>query len=483
MYPALNGGQLKLFSDAQINSIHEATVEILEDIGVKVTSEKARNIFREKGALVDEASQIVKIPAKMLEQAIENAPSKVILYGQDEKNDLHLEGNRTHLGTGGTVLYALDLDTGEKRKTNTKDVRDIARMVDCLENVSFYVINTYPTNVPDEAADVNRFYWALTNTSKHVMGGMYTMEGLRNSIKVAEEIAGGPEKLRERPFASFITLMVSPLVMDALYTDFLIEVASKGLPLAIPSEPLSGATSPVTLAGTIAINNAESLAGIVLAQLVNPGTPVLFGSTSSIMDMQQGMYVAGCVESAMVNAGLAQMAQYYKLPMYGTGGMSDSKINDSQAGYESALTAMTVALSGCNYIHDAFGLLEMCQVFSYEKMVIDNEIVGNVYRVMRGIDVNEDTLAVDRIREVGPAGHFLADPHTVGHVRKEFFFPKVSDRRTRIAWQEDGSPDTNQRAHKMVRDILDSYKPNHVAPELKARIREQFPEIEGDEVE
>ncbi len=483
MYPALNGGQLKLFSDAQINSIHEATVEILEDIGVKVTSEKARDIFKEKGAVVDETSQIVKIPVKMLEQAIENAPSKVMLYGQDEKNDLHLEGNRTHLGTGGTVLYALDLDTGEKRKTNTKDVRDIARMVDCLENVSFYVINTYPTNVPDEAADVNRFYWALTNTSKHVMGGMYTMEGLRNSIKVAEEIAGGPEKLRERPFASFITLMVSPLVMDALYTDFLIEVASKGLPLAIPSEPLSGATSPVTLAGTIAINNAESLAGIVLAQLVNPGTPVLYGSTSSIMDMQQGMYVAGCIESAMVNAGLAQMAQYYKLPMYGTGGMSDSKINDAQAGYESALTAMTVALSGCNYIHDAFGLLEMCQVFSYEKMVIDNEIVGNVYRVMRGIDVNENTLAVDRIREVGPAGHFLADPHTVENVRKEFFFPKVSDRRTRIAWQEDGSPDTHKRAHEMVRDILGSYKPNHVAPELKARIREMFPEIEGDEVE
>lgn len=418
----------------------------------------------------------------MLVQAIKDAPSKVILYGQDEKNDLHLEGNRTHLGTGGTVLYALDLETGEKRKTNTTDVRDIARMVDFLENVSFYVINTYPTNVPDEAADVNRFYWALTNTTKHVMGGMYTMEGLKNSIKIAEEIAGGPEKLRERPFVSFITLMVSPLVMDKLYTDFLIEVVSKGLPLAIPSEPLCGATSPVTLAGTIAINNAESLAGIVLAQLINPGTPVLYGSTSSIMDMKQGFYVAGCIESAMVNAGLAQMAQYYQLPMYGTGGMSDSKINDSQAGYESALTAMTVSLAGCNYIHDAVGLLEMCQVFSYEKMVIDNEIIGNVYRVMKGIEVNNDTLAVDVMRDVGPAGHFLAEAHTVKHVRKEFFIPKVSDRRTRIAWQEDGSPDTNQRAHKMVRDILAEHKPSHIDPQLKQKIRKQFPEIVGDEV-
>ena len=480
MFPALKGGQLSLLNQKQIAQVHEATIEILEEVGIKVKSEKAREIFAQGGAAVE--GEIVKISASMLEAAIKSAPSKVILYGQEEKNDLHLEKNRTHLGTGGTVLYALDLDKGKKRKTNTHDVRDIARMVDYLDNVSFYVINTYPTDVPDEAADVNRFYWALTNTTKHVMGGMYTMEGLKNAIKIAETIAGSPQKLRERPFVSFITLMVSPLVMDGLYTDFLIEVAGKGLPLAIPSEPLNGATSPVTLAGTIAINNAESLAGIVLAQLVNPGTPVLFGSTSSIMDMSQGFYVAGCIESAMVNAGLAQMAQYYELPMYGTAGMSDSKTNDSQAGYESALTAMTVALAGCNYIHDAVGLLEMCQVFSYEKMVTDNEIIGNIFRVMQGIEVNEDTLAVARIKEVGPAGHFLADPHTVKYVRKEFFFPRVSDRRTRIAWEEAGCPETKDRAHGMVRDILAVHKPAPVSPGLKVRIREEFPEIKGEEV-
>ncbi|MDW7674631.1 MAG: trimethylamine methyltransferase family protein, partial [Bacillota bacterium] len=413
---------------------------------------------------------------------ISTAPSKVILYGREEKNDLVLEKTRTYLGTGGTVLYALDLETGKKRKTNTHDVRDIARLMDALQNVSFYVINTYPTNVPDEAADINRFYWAVTNTSKHVMGGMYTMKGLQDSIRMAEKIAGGEAELRKRPFVSFITLMVSPLVMDELYTDFLMEVAKKGLPLAIPSEPLAGATSPVTLAGTIAINSAESLAGITLAQLVNPGTPVLFGSTSSIMDMSQGCYVAGAIESAMVNAGLAQMAQYYELPMYGTGGMSDSKINDSQAGYESALTAMTVAMSGCNYIHDAVGLLEMCQVFSYEKMVIDNEILSNVFRVMRGIDVNAESLALHRIKEVGPAGHFLADQHTVEHVRKEFFFPKVSDRRTRIAWEEAGSPDTATRAREMVKGILTSHKPLPIDEQIKVEIRLEYPEISGEDL-
>lgn len=482
MWNTLTGGQLRLLSEKDISSIHQATLEILGEIGIKVKSAKARNIFAANGAIVDQDKEIVKIPKAMLEKAVESAPSKVILYGQEEQYDLVLEKGRTHLGTGGTVLYALDLDTGEKRETNTQDVRDIGRMVDYLDNVAFYVVNTYPKNVPDEDADINRFYWALTNCRKHVMGGMYTMKGLKDAIAIAEQIAGGVDKLRERPFVSFITLMVSPLVMDGTYTDFLIEVVNKGLPLAIPSEPLSGATSPVTLAGTIVLNNAESLAGIILAQLINPGTPVLYGSTSSIMDLKKGYYVAGAIESAMVNAGLAQMAQYYQIPMYGTGGMSDSKTNDVQAGYESALTGMTVALSGCDYIHDAVGLLEMCQVFSYEKMVADSEIIGNIFRVMKGIEVSDKTLAVDRLKEIGPAGNFLADTHTMEHFRNEFFFPEVSDRSTRIAWEDAGSLDTATRTRAMVREILSEHKPGLVNKELRSQLRKEFPGIKGEDL-
>ncbi|MDK2986789.1 MAG: trimethylamine---corrinoid protein Co-methyltransferase [Clostridia bacterium] len=481
MFHALDGGQLKLFSNDELKSIHESVVELLENTGMKVKSEEAFKIFKEKGAIVDEETSIVKIPRAMLEEAIASAPSKVTLYGREEKNNLLLEDARTHLGTGGTVMYCLDMETGQRRKTTTHDVRDFALMTDALENISFFVINCYPADVPDEAADINRFYWAITNTSKHVMGGMYTMEGLRSAIKIAEEIAGGPEKFRERPFVSFITLMVSPLVMDGTYTDFLIEVARQGLPLAVPSEPLAGATSPVTLAGTIALNMAESLAGLTLVQLINPGLPTLIGSTSSIMDMQQGLYVAGAIESAMINAGCAQMAQYYKLPIYATGGMSDSKLNDSQAGYESALTAMTVALSGANYIHDAFGLLEHCTTLSYPKMVTDNEIVGNVYRVMRGVDVNSNTLALDVIKEVGPAGHFLAHPHTVENVRKEFYIPKLSDRQVRQSWEATGSKDSFTRAYEKAKTILEEHKPTPVDATLREKIRKAYPRIKGEE--
>ena len=482
MFKAAEGGQLRLLSDTDIKKIHETSMKILEETGMKIKNVHARKIFAENGAEVDEETHVVKIPREMVMKAVETAPSKVILYGKEEKNDLHLEKTRTHLGTGGTVLYALDLETGEKRPTETKDLRDIARMVDHCNNTSFYVINTYPQDVPDSASDVNRFYWGLTNTNKHVMGGMYTMEGLKGAIDIAEQVAGGADKLRERPIASFIVLMISPLIMDDLYSDFLIEIARKGLPVVVSSEPLAGATSPVTIAGTIAINNAETLAGITLTQLVNPGTPILYGSTSSIMDMREGTYMAGAVESAMINAGISQMTQFYDLPMYGTAGMSDSKIIDAQAGYESAITAMTVAMSGSNYIHDSVGLLEMCQVFSYDKMVIDNEILGNVLRVMEGITVNDDTLALDVIKSVGPGGHYLSEDHTVSHVRKEFFMPKIADRQTRIRWEEGGSKTTEERARKVVDKILKKHVPKPVDPELKARIRSQYPGIKGDEL-
>ena len=240
MYPAQLGGQLRLFNSQEVDAIHEGVVKLLSEVGMQVKSKQAFEIFEKHGAWVDPATEIVKIPRDMLENAIKTAPSKIIIHGREEKHDAVLEKNRVHFGTGGTVMYALDFETGERRVTNTHDLRDLARLVDALDNISFYVIHTYPADVAEEDVDVNRFYWAITNTAKPIMGGMYTMKGLREAIKVSEMVAGGADKLRERPFVSFITLMVSPLVMDWHYTDFLIEVAKKGLPLAVPSNPWPG---------------------------------------------------------------------------------------------------------------------------------------------------------------------------------------------------------------------------------------------------
>ncbi|MDY6825971.1 MAG: trimethylamine methyltransferase family protein [Bacillota bacterium] len=477
MFKHFKGGSFKVFSDADVKAVHEASVYLLEEVGIKMHNEQARQIFADSGAAVDHESRIVKIPRAMIEDAVDSTPSSLVLCGREEKYDILLEGANVHLGTGGTVLNTLDMETGKKRRTEVRDVAGFAKMTDALDNIAFFVINCYPNDVPAEEVDINRFYHALANTSKHVMGGIYTMEGLRAVIKMAEDIAGGAKKLRERPFVSFITLMMSPLLMEVTYTDFLIEVARRSLPIATPSEPLAGANSPVTLAGTIALNNAESLGGLILAQLVNRGNPTLYGSTSSIMDMRTGTYMAGSIESALINAGCAQMAQYYKIPIYGTGGMSDSKVVDAQAGYESANTAMVVALSGCNYIHDAFGLLEFCTTLSYEKMVVDNDSVGMALRAVKGVEVNKETLATDIIAEIGPGGHFLDQPHTVEHVRSEFYFPKLADRQQRTVWEEAGCKNTFTRAHEEARRILAEHQTPGFSEDLEKKLREKYPGI------
>jgi len=468
----LVGGSYKLLSDKDVERIHNASLRTLERTGIEVNTKRGLQIFKEKGAEVDFDKRRVKIPRCMVEDAIDKAPSKVILCGREEKHDLILEDKRVYMGTGGTALNVLDLETGEKRLSTLEDVGEIARLVDALENIHFYLLPVYPNDLPKEKVDVNRFYAALNNTTKHIMGGPYTREGALEVIKIAEEIMGGEKALRESPIISFITCIMSPLKIDNTYGEILIEVAQKGIPVAIPTEPQCGTTTPITLSANLVLYGAETLAGVTLAQLVNPGTPVLCGYVGTIADVRTMGYASGAVEMGLLNAGSAQLAQYWQLPFYATGGMSDSKIPDIQSGYERALNLLPVALAGANYIHDAAGLLEFALTVSYEQYVIDNEIIGMVMRALRGIDVNEDTLALDIIDRVGPGGNFLAEEHTVSHMRSEFFFPRVSDRSQREKWLSEGGKDARERAREIAKHILAEHKPLPIPLKVQKRIRE-----------
>lgn len=457
----------------QRDAIHETSLRLLEEVGLEVNHEGARGIFKKAGARVDEVAGRVYLPRDLVMENVERAPSKVVLCGRDPANDLVLEDGRVYLGTGGTALNVLDLETGEKRPSTMQDVKDTARLVDALENIAFLVLPLYPTEFGRENVDVNRFFGGLSNTTKHVMGGIYTREGALEVIKMAELIAGGADRLRERPFVSMITCVMSPLKMDDTYTELLITVAEQGIPLAVPAEPLCGSTSPVTLAGNVAQMNAETLAGVVLTQLVNPGTPAIYGSVATISDMRTMGYLSGAVEMGLINAAGAQMARYYGLPYYATAGMSDSKVPDVQAGYEKAMTAVLVALAGANYIHDAAGLLEFAMTVSYEQYVIDDEIIGMALRAVRGIEVNEDTLAYEVIKKVGPGGNYLSEPHTVRHMRSEFFYPKVADRRNRARWEAGGATDARERARTIARELLAEHRPEPVPDDVVAEIREK----------
>jgi trimethylamine--corrinoid protein Co-methyltransferase len=473
----LTGGSFKLLSEDDINKIHQTAMRVIEEVGFEVNSELALRLFAGAGAWVDEKKHRVRLPREKVLELIRMAPSEVKLCGKDKKHDILLGGKRVYTGTGGTALYIYEPNAGRRRLATMRDLRRIAKLVDGLENIHLFMLPTYPNNIPVKRVDVNRFFAGLDNTTKHVMGGVYTLNGVKQVIRMAEIVAGSPEALRERPIISMITCTISPMKMDAQYGDMLIVIAKSGLPVVCPAEPLCGATSPITLAGNLVIQTVDSLMGVMLAQIANPGTPAIMGSVASSTDLRDLKYLAGSVEMGMLSAAGAQMAQFYKLPFYATGGMTDAKMLDVQSGYESAVTSLLCALAGANFIHDAAGLMEFAITVCYEKFVIDNEILGMVMRAVEGIAVNDDTLAFNLIKKVGPGGNFIAAKHTRRFMRREHFYTSLSDRNTRKEWEAKRSKSTWQRASRQVREVISSHKYS-LPPQVRQRVLAEIPGIE-----
>jgi len=458
----LDGGSLKLLTDDSVLKIHQTAMQVIEEVGFEVQSEMALELFEGAGARVDWEKHLVRLNKDKVEELIKTAPSEIRLCGQDVANDILLGARRVYAGTGGTALYIYDPVINQKRQANLEDLRCIAKLVDKLDNIHFFLLPTYPNELPLEHVDVNRFFAGLDNTAKHVMGGVYTLDGAEQVIRTAQIVAGSAENLRQRPLISMIACIISPLRIDKTYGDMLVTIARNGIPVACPAEPLCGATAPVTLAGTLVVQTVDTLLGVLLTQIANPGTPVLFGSVATNTDLRNLNYLAGSVEMGLLNAAGAQMAQFYRLPFYATGGMTDSKTLDAQSGYESALTNLLCALSGANFIHDAAGLMEFAMTASYEKYVIDNEILGMVMRAVEGIKVDDDTMAFDLIKQTGPGGNFVAARHTRHFMRSEHYQPSLSDRNSQEEWLSKGGKETWERASEIVKELL--AKPKHSLP-------------------
>jgi len=465
----LVSGSYRPLSEDSIIKIDRTVMRVIEEVGFEVNSEAALNLFEQAGAWVNRDEQRVRLPQAKARKLIGIAPPEVRLCGQEEKHDIYLGGSRVYTGTGGTALYIYEPATRQKRPATLEDLKRIARLVNRLDNIHLFMLPTYPNELPIEQVDVNRFFAGLDNTTKHIMGGVYTLDGIKQVLRMAEMVAGSAEKLDERPLISMIACSISPLKMDAQYGDLVIEIAQRGIPLVCPAEPLCGATSPVTLAGNLVIQTADSLMGVMLTQIVKPGTPVIFGSVATNTDLRDFKYLAGSVEMGLLNAAGAQMAQFYHLPFYATGGMTDSKVLDAQSGYESAITSLLCALAGANFIHDAAGMMEFAMTACYEKFVIDNEILGMVMRAVAGIKVNDNTLAFDLIREVGPGGNFVAARHTRRFMRREHYRPSLSDQNSREEWEAKGGKAIWQKAGGKARRLIAEPK-YHLPAEVRQQI-------------
>ncbi len=470
----LPGGQYQPLMAGEVEQIHQASLRVLQETGLRVENERALGLYRRGGARID--GDRVYFRPEMVADALRKVPSRVLLAGRDAEQDLLLEGKRVYAGTGGSPTMVLDPGADTVRPGVLQDLADLVRLVEALAFCDFVVIPLHPTDVPDAEVPINRFFTSLSNTGKHVMGGVGSVDGARQVIELGTLVAGSLEALQARPVISAIaSWMVSPLQLDTGVTDILLEWCRHGLPVALSSAPMAGSTSPVTLAGSLVQLNAEQLSGIVLTQLARPGTPVLAGYIPGVADMRSGGYLGGAVEFGMMQAAAAQLAHFYRVPIYCSGGMTDSKVPDAQAGYEKMSTLLLAAMGGCNYIHHAIGMITNMNATSLEQAVIDDEIVGMAMRVLRGVQVSDDVMGVEAIGRVGPGGHYLTDPHTLRYMRSELFQPHLSHRPSRTVWEGEGKRDTRGRAAARVETLLRQHSlpklPETVQAAAKARFR------------
>ena len=473
-----NGGQYRPLDNSQVDTIHQAALKILEQVGFTYESglDETLDMLAAAGCRLETETRRLFFPSGLVEEKAEQAPAEVTLYGRKENADLVLGGDRVHMGTGGSALKILDLESGQARRTVLRDIYDIGRLVDKLDNIHFYLRPCIPHDIPEGAYDVNSLYSCLKSTGKHVMVGLTNQQGVADAVEMGAILAGGPEKFRERPFFSSIACFaISPLKLCTQSTLNMQEACRRGVPVALSAAPMAGSTSPMTMAGTLAQLHAEELAGVVIAQLTAPGAPLLYGGIPGMADLRSMGYSGGQVEFGMMNAAIHQMAARVKIPNYNSSGLSDSKLPDAQAGWEKAFTTLLTAMGGSNYVHHAAGMLESMLCVAYEQYVMDDEIIGQACKVLSGMAVDEEHLALEAIARVGPGGNYMMSPHTIKHMRSEFFGGNgVSDRSLRGNWEKAGSNDARQRAREMARRMLQAEEEPYITLEQDALIRERF---------
>lgn len=477
----IKGGLLEILSYDDIYSIHTATMEILESVGVRILEPTALNLLREAGAVIEEREQVARIPEYLVKEALNKAPSRITLYGRGGKHKLRLEGYNVYFSMEGSSVFVLDLETGKRRDSTYKDLELFFRLADALENVHHASVTVVPKDVPDPIAHVYETYAGFKNTTKTIDGYTFGSKVAMDTIRMASIVADGEEELIKRPMLLGFHNPVSPLQHSRELTEGLMIYARYKQPVIIAPECQAGATAPATLAGLLVQQNAEILSGIVIAELTSPGAPVLYGTVSTIMDMKTGSLAYGAVEAALINVATAQLARFYGLPSRGTGGGTESKIPDIQAGLEKAITLLMAAMAGINFIYVAAGALESTLTASYEQAVIDNELCGMVIRALRGMHVDEETLAVDVIRNVGPGGHYLTHRHTLRHIKLEHYIPMLLNRQTREVWEKHGSRDLREVAREKAKEILRMHQPEPLDPDVEKRLKNFIKEVERRE--
>jgi trimethylamine--corrinoid protein Co-methyltransferase len=457
---ASSGLGLSSFSRDELDSIHYATLQILQETGLKVMSEEACEVFHGGGARVEKRADfnIVKIPSYLVEESANSAPHTFVYYARNPAEDFIVEPNRVGFTTFGGCINVIDPYTRKLRRATKKDCGELVRVGDDLNEISVAERMVNSTDVTGGAASLHNLDAMVTNTGKHIFLGADSARSLQVMVELASASMGGLEAFRERPIFTVNVCPTSPLTLGENTCEVIMECARLGVGILIIPMSLSGGTSSASLAGTLVTHNAEVLGSIILAQLLKKGLPCTYGSTSTILDLRFGTSAIGSPEFGMINASLAKIAQYYRLPSWVGGGASDSKEPDIQSGYEFTLSATLSALSGGNIIFGS-GVLEQGLTMDYAKLIMDAEMIRMIQIALGGIAVNDETLAMDVIHEVGPGGTYITHEHNLRTMRSQSH-ASLFDRHSRDDWMEaTQGKSVRERAYAKAIDILENHKP------------------------
>ncbi len=466
-----------LLSEDQVLRTHQASLEILEQVGLLVRNGQARQIFKQHGCIVDEVSQSVKFPPKVVEEHRSMLPKSFTFYGRDPKYDRTIPQDGPLIVTGSSAPDIIDPVTGKARRARSDDIARIAHLIQELPAYDVFSISTLADDAPPGQFTLARLYPALKYCLKPVRSTTKDMEDIRTILQLLFAIAGDEADYRAHPFVTHhYCPVVSPLTMDHLSTEALIFFCEQGLPVYPSIVPNAGLTSPMSMAGTLAQGNAEFLAVSVLMQMVRPGVPTIYATLPTVADMRTGAYASGGIECGMLHMAFAQMARYYQVPCGGYIGLSNSKVNDAQSGYETGMSTVAGVLGGADMLNMA-GLLDALKAFDFAKAVIDDEIALMLKRIKRGIRFDEDELALPVIAQIKPGGTFMLSAHTRSRMKSEALLTHLADRDTREAWEKKGALDTHARAMTRMREILAGSSTAVFSEETERRIRSQFKDL------
>ncbi len=461
--------KFRVLSEDQIEKIYFSALEVLERTGGCFYHDEAIELFKNSNAVV--RGNNVRVPAHMVEEALNSYPGKISLRGRNKQRSLHIQKDTVAFGTGSDLPFTYDRETGERRRTLYKDVNNAAKLVDALSNYDFFMSHGIVGDAPNpQTYDRHQFMAMVEQCTKPLVVTSVDGEGLEDLWKMSCLIQGGEEEFKLNPlFVAYIE-PISPLKNDSSAVEKLLFAAEKKVPAMYTPCPSSGATAPATIAGMLVQSLAETLLATVLCHLKNPGAPLIMGGVTTLLDMKKSTYSYGAPELSLASAANTDISKWINLPMFSTGGCSDSKILDEQAAAEQMMNLFYAYLSGANLVHDV-GYIDHGTNASLESLVLNEEMMGMVKQFGKGINTDEEHMALDLIEKVGPSGEYVTTDHTFDHW-KEWFLPQLQDRSDYETWKNNGSKTMLDRVKERTNYLLENHKPEPLDEKLEKELRE-----------